>query len=263
MPRRRLGRRKAGQGGPASGKNNNRNKSDIDQTPNETIIGAVDAAVTVPNQDISMVGKIASAAKRRVILMSSPKSKFKKQNKFGSKFERSHDTRSLDRFLSRKSLVCRRRRKFGHKVILKHSSDPELTFMVTRAQLEEWKLHKGPDADEIQEKHLTQPQLKGDVSTFDSPKDLQNLSISSEKLEELIEKFELKVSHSLIENSDLSYLSEIETEGSNDDSLDLEDEDNFEVTQDQANFDVTESCQQSMEDTAFGLLEVPSVIYLK
>ena len=261
MPKRRIGRRKAGQGDPASEKNNNKNKSDIDQTPNETIIGAVDAAVSVPNQDISMVGKIASA-KRRVILMSSPKSKFKKQNKFGSKFERSHDTRCLDRFLSRKSLVYRRRRrrrrrKFGHKVILKHSSDPELTFMVTRAQLEEWKLHKGPDADEIQEKHLTQPQLKEDVSTFDSPEDLQNLSISSEKLEELIEKFELKVSHSLIEISDLSYLSEIETEGSNDDSLDLEEEDNFEVTQDQANFDVTESCQQTMEDTAFGLLEVP------
>ena len=257
MPRRRLGRRKAGQGDPASEKNNNKNKSDIDQTPNKTIIGA---AVSVPNQDISMVGKIASA-KRRVTLMSSPKSKFKKQNKFGSKFERSHDTRSLDKFLSRKSLVCRRRRrrrrKFGHKVILKHSSDPELTFMVTRAQLEEWKLHKGPDADEIQEKSLTQPQLKGDVSTFDSLEDLQNLSISSEKLEELIEKFELKVSHSLIEISDLSYLSEIETEGSNDDSLDLEEEDNFEVTQDQANFDVTESCQQTMEDTAFGLLEVP------
>ena len=97
--------------------------------------------------------------------------------------------------------------------------------MVTRAQLEEWKLHKGPDADEIQEKHLTQPQLKEDVSTFDSLEDLQNLSISSEKLEELIEKFELKVSHSLIEISDLSYLSEIETEGSNNNSLDLEDED--------------------------------------
>lgn len=147
--------------------------------------------------------KVIPHVKKKVQLKSN--TEFRKFRYFGSKFERNHDTRSLDKFFFRKGSRKRNKRKFSRKVTF-IKEDEEISFMMKEEELLERKQVKDIvndfDCGDIKEKSDRKEESDlEEIVDLDEffPYDVVDLELedfdtklSNERLDDLIEIFSLK-----------------------------------------------------------------------